>query len=775
MRRGTVTFVALAFASAAAAPVAGASSLYSGPGARPGPDILYSRPAAAPQLTNAPPFTAAPILVSGATAYRAGEFLYQDFLYDDHGARELADPTDTRATTLGDLFSKPNGTYTYPTGPGYANDAADLVEFRVKPLTRSTAFRVTLNTLENPALIAFSIAIGGRPGHEFEFPDGANVKAPASLFLTVHPSGSRIVASLVHAATGGPVRGPAPSVRIDRRRRQITVEIPHREWNPKRQTIRLAAGVGLWDSSAQRYLLPQAIADATHPGGAGTATHPAAFFNVAFRTREPSPSVTAGTQAVVDAAWWRDRDQGTALAGNDISSLSANVNFSKLARKVRDDSEIPRTGGIDRILASHFEPAQGANFSNECGFGGATNPASCVPEYQGQLQPYEIFVPRGAASAGGYGMTLQLHSLSANYNQYLSSRNQSQFAQRRKPSIVITPEARGPDQFYEGLGAADVFEVWADMARHYALNSRYTEITGYSMGGIGTFVLATQFPDLFARAQPTVGDEPNNDLLPSLRNVPVLMWNNTADELVSPAIYLQTATKLASLGYRYKLDAYQPCANPGCSPIFPNHLELAVNDQFAPAAAFLDSAVVDLDPAHVTYVVDPAADRRPLGIVGNHAYWVSGLTLRSNAPTGSRNEPEGTVDAVSHGFGAGDPVASASAPGGGTLTGGHLGPLQFARTSTSWGPTPRIPSLDVINITAKNISTASISVLRAHVDCKVVLHITTDGPLTVTLPGCGRVVHATGTPGGVSLPGGLQPPNGLPPILPSARRAAQRP
>src|SRR5205807_5461249 len=135
------------------------ASLYTGPGSRPGPDILYSAPAVAPQLTNAGIWHAQPILVSGATAYRKGEFLYQDWLYDDHGAHETADPNDPRMS--GDLFSKPQGTYDYPTGPGYANDAADLVELRVKPLARATAFRVTLNTLENPSLVALSIAIGG--------------------------------------------------------------------------------------------------------------------------------------------------------------------------------------------------------------------------------------------------------------------------------------------------------------------------------------------------------------------------------------------------------------------------------------------------------------------------------------------------------------------------------------------------------------------------------------------------------------------------------------
>ena len=33
----------------------------------------------------------------------------------------------------GDTFSEPTGTYTYPTGPGYDENAANLVELRVRP------------------------------------------------------------------------------------------------------------------------------------------------------------------------------------------------------------------------------------------------------------------------------------------------------------------------------------------------------------------------------------------------------------------------------------------------------------------------------------------------------------------------------------------------------------------------------------------------------------------------------------------------------------------
>jgi hypothetical protein len=740
----SATFAALAAAvlAACAAPAALGDSLYAGPGSRPGPSILYRQPAVAPQLSNGGIWRARPILASGASAYRSREFLYQDWLYDDHGARELPDPNDSRSS--GDTFSKPDGTYDYPTGPGYANDAADLVEFRVKPLARATAFRITLNTLKDPSLIAFSIAIGGVQGKSHPFPDGANVTAPAGLFLTVHPSGSRLVAELVRAGSGSRVGGPAPAVTVDRRRRQIEVEVPHGDWNPGTRTVRFAMGVGLWNRSAGRYLLPQASASATQPGGGGTASSPPAFFNVAFRlnAQEPLPSVTAGSGAITDARWWRDEAQGSTLATGDISRFHADVSFAKLERNATDNSQIPTTGPIDRILASHFEPAQGADFSSECGLQGATNPASCKPEYEGRLQPYTVYVPPGPSPAGGWGLTLLLHSLSANYNQYTGTHNQSEFANRPVPSIVITPEARGPDQFYQGLGGADVFEVWADIARLYPLNPAYVDITGYSMGGMGTFKLGSQFPDLFALAQPTVGFEPNNDVLASMRNLPVLMWNTSADELVNVTDYTQTAMKLANLGYRYELDVYQPCASALCSALFPNHLELAINDQFAPAAAFLGSAQVDRDPPHVTYLVDGARTYAPYGMNGDHAYWVSGLTLRSQSNTASNGDPEGQLDAISHGFGVGDQAPSGvGGPTPGTLSGGNMGDLHFLRFLQTWGSAPPAHG-DSIDVKATNIATAALDVRRARLDCNAKLNVTTDGPVAITLVGCHRVVHA---------------------------------
>src|SRR5437764_2349807 len=442
----------LAIVAGAPAALAGGSSLYSGPDPRPGPDVLYGAPAVAPQLENVGVWSAAPILVSGAGAYRSGEYLYQDFLYDDHGAHESPDPADPR--TAGNLFSKPDGTYTYPTDLAYANDAADLVELRVKPLSDATAFRLTLNTLKDVSLVAFSIAIGGTPGVLRAFPAGANVQAPADLCLTVHPAGTGMAGDFVDAATGQPVGGPAPLVAVDTGHRQIEVRVPHAAWDPGGQVVRLAAGVGLWEKASGRYLLPQAAADATHPGGAGTAVSPAAFFNVAFRYDEPMPEVGDPTGTATGPAWWRDKHQGEALAAGDISALPADVDFAKLAAAVTDDMPgqpggVPQTGPMDRILVSPFETGQGADFSVSRFPRSTSGGTNCPGQYQGVLQPYAIYVPSAPMPRLGYGMTLLLHSLSTNYNQYLGSRNQSQFGDRDGGSIVITPESRVPDGCYD--------------------------------------------------------------------------------------------------------------------------------------------------------------------------------------------------------------------------------------------------------------------------------------------------------------------------------------
>jgi hypothetical protein len=713
---------------------------------RPGPAILYEPLAQSPQLENAPgsPWKASPILISGASAYQKGEFLYQGYLYDDHGAKLVPDPNDPQTSgkpdpSGGDLFSAPDGTYTYPSAPEYHGNAANLVELRVKPVHKTTAFRITLNTLENPNLVAVAIAIGGTEGVTHPFPFGANVSAPAQYFLTIHGE----TAVLTNAVTGATVPGPAPSVSIDPVRRQITVMVSHKQWNPGTSVVRLAAGVGLWNNAAGSYLLPGAEASATQPGGAGAMSNPPAFFDVAFRfnSQEPVPG-TPSTTNQTNPAYWREAAQAQALASGNISQFHAEVDFGKLAAKATDEmpgqpTGVPQSGVFDRIYASHFSDGQGAEYIN----GGCGTAAGCIGQMRGQLLPYAIYLPSANTPPNGYGLTLLMHSLSANYNQYAGSKNQSQFGQRGEGSIVITPSGRGPDGWYYDHAGADVFEVWADTAAHYRLNPVFTDVAGYSMGGYGTYKFTTQFPELFARAQPTVPPpalgiwsppaEPTGGeqtltqrMLESVRNIPFLIWEETTDELVPLNGAIEQAERFDKLGYRYEFDLFD----------LGEHLTLAINDEYAPAAAFLGTETINRNPAHVSYAYNPTMDFPADGTTAGHAYWVYDIQLRN----GSGTTPLGKIDVRSEGFGVGDPTPSETQHGAGVLTGGQVPAIPFTSQSKTWGPVPAAPVKDVLDINAENIASASIDAKRAKVDCHAQLNVKSDGPTKITLTDCPR-------------------------------------
>jgi pimeloyl-ACP methyl ester carboxylesterase len=704
-----------------------AHSLYHGPEPRPGPDILYAAPPRAPQLENSGVWKAQPILISGASAYRRGEFLYQDFLYDDHGADGGAkDPNDPRRT--GHSSSGANGTYTYPTDPVYASNAADFVELRVNALNKETRLRVTVNTLLDPAKVAFTVALGSSALPR-EFPFGANVRAPAQLFLTVQGN----TAVLHDAATGSAIH-PTPVVSVDMERRQFDIAIPHDSWNPGDQAVRIAAGIGLWDQVNDRYLLPGESATESEPGGAGYLTSPAAFFNVAFRYDEAFEP-------------WRDLGQGEALADNDISRFYTVVDFAKLKSNTTDEMlgqphGTPQYGPMNRILASHFETKQGADWNSDCG-----EASGCIGMLRGQLQPYAVYVPDKPLPSEGYGLTLLLHSLGANYNQYLGDRNQWQFGERGRGHIVITPAGRGPDGWYVDHAAADTFEVWADVARHYKLDPGMVSVSGYSMGGHGTFKFASRYPDLFAKAfttvgppalgiwappaEPTGGDSTNTyHLLEGLRNVPILMWVQAADELVPYTGTREQAMKLDALNYRYRFDTF----------LNGEHLTLAIHDQYAPAAEFLGDARVDRDPHHISYVVNPAMDfpnvRKPgVGVVADHAYWLSGMVVRDDTVDGGR----GSIDAISHGFGRGDAPASETQTGAGAIE-GNLGLQSYTSEYKTWGLTTVQAEANRLDLTVRNIAAITVHPTRAKLGCDAALHVDTDGPLTVTLAGCNRTV-----------------------------------
>jgi pimeloyl-ACP methyl ester carboxylesterase len=674
------------------------ASLYQGPEPRPGPDILYAKPAWAPQLTNAGVWEAEPILISGASAYRQGEFLYQDFLYDDLGAA---------------------GRYTYPTHPDYARNAADLVELRIRPLRTATAIRLTYNTLIESRLTATTIALGSSP-EPVPVPHGANARMPAQAFVTVHGSD----ADVVDAATGAELKA-RPRVTVDRKRRQVSVRVPYRVFDTQGQTVRVAAATGLWNRAANRYLLPRTgAADSKAPGGA-VGESPTAFFNVAFRYDEPLNGS------------WRSRRQSAALATGDLSAFFATVDFAKLRDRVTDDMPgqiggVPETGAMTRILASHFEDGQGR---------GTPAGTPCIPpprplQYAGQLQPYSIYVPDKPVPPEGFGLRLELHACEGNYQ--LHPATAPALANEGTGSIVIQSNARGTQYWYYGEALAEVFEMWADVARRFQLDPDNTALEGMSMGGYGTLKLAGQWPDLFQAGAPMVpcmsagidylegGPVPGGEgslirnWAPSLRHVPIQAMYADADVICNTWSQRQLRDDLDALGYRYDWREFGG-----------GHIDLFGGLDYRPLAEHLSAQRVDRNPAHVTYRLNESANQPQLGLNADHAYWLSDIRLRD------RESTLGTIDVISHGFGLSDPPVLERETGTGAMPSG----LTYTFQARQWGiPASQTPA-NRLDIEAENVRSVTIDPSRAMVDCDADMRVTTDGRLTVRLAGCGAWRH----------------------------------
>lgn len=201
-------------------------------------------------------------------------------------------------------------------------------------------------------------------------------------------------------------------------------------------------------------------------------------------------------------------------------------------------------------------------------------------------------------------------------------------------------------------------------------------------------------------------------------------WDGSEDELDPPALYEAAFLNADKAGLRYDEWIFAPAG----------HITLGNNDEFKPAAEFFGNNTVDRNPYHVTYLVNPSEATQSVG-ASNHAYWLSGLTVRTAGETGE-------IDAFSHAEGLGDPPALPLEVTPGVLEGGSHGPLPYTRRTLAWGPAPTEKAEDRLVVTATNLATATVTPKRAGLNCKAKVEVTSDGPFELTLGGCNRVIHA---------------------------------
>ena len=593
----------------------------------------------------------------------------------------------------------------------YANNAADLVELRVKPTARAMVYRVTLGSVleREAAVVGIGIDTDRSGGPPVAWPRGAGVSSPGlDRFITAWGTGGE-----VSRLPGGSARAlPAGAVTISRRTNQMTIRVPRALMDPGRGTWRYVAGSGLWSGSGFRAGRP-GPPSASEPGSSNPARGAPGVFNLAFRFDEHQ-SRGRGS--------FFEESQAAALGAATSGGFHADIDFRQLAERASRWIHAPRRKQA-RIYASRTSPHEGVR--------------SSFPEFGGRLQPYLVSVPETYRRTRRAGITFALHSLSGTYTQFaVFSPNQQRQLGDDLGRFYVTPLGRGPDGWYTDEAEADFFEVWADLARRFRLDPKRVALSGYSMGGYGTYKLALQWPDLFGAAftavdppgrwvwmppaPPTGGQFTNTNLLiENARWVPFLNWAGRTDALVPYAGPRAQQARFDALGLRSQLWTYSF-----------GHLELATTDAWQGARAFLSGSVVERGPNRVDYAVVPAADRPHLGLVHDHAYWVRHLRVR-DARGDPRTDPaRGEISARSFAFGRSFELRTQR-----VHRVAEPEPPPESITGTAWSRTPRAPRRNALSVRLENLRRAHISGRGARLRGGRCLRLTfmSDGPAVVRL------------------------------------------
>jgi poly(3-hydroxybutyrate) depolymerase len=591
----------------------------------------------------------APSHYGGTVVYSGGELVYQDHLFDAHGAddgRDAARLRDTaaaeevlpgiyrvdalaQADAPGELGIEMPDQYKYDDTYGDAvdhQDAADLEEVRVALsgtdlglLARTTTMRGAKDT----ALVVLADTVPGDTQHAVPFNTGLSTTvADVAVFVA---DGTIRVADLTTGQITTPAGAKAvasPSGWVN----ALEATLPSALLTRPDGSLSLALASGTPNGDLTGFA-PLAL---EMPG---TVSYPNVA-NVAFRLDEP-------------VRIWFEREQALALNAGTIDPFFLSLDTAALSSGVSQEY-VPGHGYHDRIFVS--------------------DTATGVPREGGRdgiFQHYGVYVPSAYdGSAAPLQWWLHWRGGTAHSGAAVVPKVMKQLGEDRD-TIVVAPSGRGTSTWYVGRGHVDFREVWADVFDTFSIDRDRVYVTGHSMGGWGSYLLTILYPDRFAAGAPVAGpvtqgawtgldfgeqcdeyqyeeytpcyisanesrprDQHTRKLLENLRNVPLALLHGTDDELVPYSGVVRQTERLIELGFRYRLYTY-----PGYE-----HYSHPVADQWAEMGSYLHSFTRDANPAHVTYKRDMPFEiateevqsgGAKLDFDFDSAYWMSGLTPRT--------------------------------------------------------------------------------------------------------------------------------------------------
>lgn len=168
-----------------------------------------------------------------------------------------------------------------------------------------------------------------------------------------------------------------------------------------------------------------------------------------------------------------------------------------------------------------------------------------VSSWDGTVQPFRFFVPETAEPKESLPLLVVLHGKGVDQNAWFDLTPVKKHAEEHD-FVVAAPHGRG-SWWYRGAAEQDVLDIVAEAQRLAPVDLARIHLIGHSMGGWGTWWIATRQPDLFATACPMSGFPPR-DMLASARWLDPFAIHDVGDPIVPVEFSREPMSMLASMG-----------------------------------------------------------------------------------------------------------------------------------------------------------------------------------------------------------------------------------
>ena len=173
--------------------------------------------------------------------------------------------------------------------------------------------------------------------------------------------------------------------------------------------------------------------------------------------------------------------------------------------------------------------------------------------------PYHVYVPQNYDKSKKYPIVVILHGAGERgYDNQVHVNNTFLFNMasmyhERYPAIIILPQCPD-DGWWSGIYTDCVMRIVDDVKSKYSADDDRLYITGYSMGGGGTWDIGVRYADRVAALVPICGTSSDSGIkqgAPILKNIPIWIFHGKLDGAVPFSVSESWNEALKAAGNRY--------------------------------------------------------------------------------------------------------------------------------------------------------------------------------------------------------------------------------